>query len=218
MDIAPIKQKIKSYKAQGLSLFTSSSFQTHSIALLHILSRIDKDLPVYFINTGYHFPETLDYRDRVTDLLGLNLKILSSALSRINQRDENGKLLYASDPDYCCYINKVAPLEPVLGEYDVWINGVRKTQSDTRKNFAEEEKAKYGVTRYHPVLNWTDKMVYAYLNEFNLPRHPLEDKGYISIGCEPCTRKWNFGEDNRNGRWFGLKKTECGLNTELVSK
>ena len=218
MDIEPIKQKIESYKAQGLSLFTSSSFQTHSIALLHILSRIDKDIPVYFINTGYHFPETLDYRDQVTDLLGLNLKILSSALSRINQRDENGKLLYASDPDYCCYINKVAPLEPVLGEYDVWINGVRKTQSDTRKNFAEEEKAKFGVTRYHPVLNWTDKMVYAYLNEFNLPRHPLENKGYISIGCEPCTRKWNFGEDNRNGRWFGLKKTECGLNTELVTK
>ena len=177
-----------------------------------------KKIPVYFINTGYHFTETLDYRDRVTDLLGLNLKILSSSLSRINQRDENGRLLYTSDPDYCCYINKVAPLEPILGKYDVWINGVRKSQSNTRKNFAEEEKAKFGVIRYHPVLNWSDKMIYAYINEFNLPRHPLEDKGYISIGCEPCTRKWNFGEEERNGRWFGLKKTECGLNTELVSK
>lgn len=218
MDIKIIQQKIETYKTQGLSLFTSSSFQTHSIVLLHFLSRIDKNIPVYFINTGYHFTETFDYRDRVTDLLGLNLKILSSSLSRINQRDENGRLLYASDPDYCCYINKVAPLEPILGEYDVWINGVRKSQSDTRKNFAEEEKAKFGVIRYHPVLNWNDKMIYAYLNEFNLPRHPLEDKGYISIGCEPCTRKWNFGEEVRNGRWFGLKKTECGLNTELVSR
>ena len=95
---------------------------------------------------------------------------------------------------------------------------MRKTQSDTRKNFIEEEKAKFGVIRYHPVLNWTDKMVYNYLNEFNLPRHSLEDNGYISIGCEPRTRKWNFDDDERKGHWFGLKKTECGLNAELVSK
>ena len=218
MNTEIIKQKIEGYKAQGLKIFTSSSFQTHSIPLLHIISRIDNTIQVYFINTGYHFTETLDYRDEVAELLGLNLKILYSPISRINQRDTNGKLLYASDPDYCCYINKVAPLEPVLAEYDVWINGVRKSQSNVRKNFEEEQKAKFGVLRYHPVLGWTDKMIYQYLNEFNLPRHPLEDKGYISIGCEPCTRKWNFDNDERGGRWFGLKKTECGLNTEMVEK
>ena len=218
MNTEIIKQKIEGYKAQGLKIFTSSSFQTHSIPLLHIISRIDNTIQVYFINTGYHFTETLDYRDEVAELLGLNLKILYSPISRINQRDTNGKLLYASDPDYCCYINKVAPLEPVLAEYDVWINGVRKSQSNVRKNFEEEQKAKFGVLRYHPVLGWTDKMIYQYLNEFTWPRHPLEDKGYISIGCEPCTRKWNFDNDERGGRWFGLKKTECGLNTELVEK
>ncbi len=127
-------------------------------------------------------------------------------------------MLFASDPDYCCYLNKVAPLEPILAEHDVWINGVRADQGEVRKNFQIEEKSKFGVIRFHPMLDWTGKIIYQYLSEHQLPRHPLEDKGYLSIGCEPCTRKLDFETDSRGGRWYGLKKTECGLNTELISK
>lgn len=217
MTFDEIAAKINDYKNRGLKLFTTSSFQTHSIVLLHILSRIDKKIPVYFIHTGYHFPETLSYRDQITDLLGLNLKSVFSSIPKINQRDASGKLLFASDPDYCCHLNKVAPLEPVLAEYDIWINGVRADQGELRKNFKVEEKAKFGVTRFHPMLDWNNKMIFNYLNEYNIPHHPLEAKGYLSIGCEPCTRKWDVNMDSRDGRWYGLKKTECGLNTELVS-
>lgn len=212
-----IAAKIDDYKNRGLKLFTTSSFQTHSIVLLHILSRIDKKIPVYFIHTGYHFPETLSYRDQITELLGLNLKNVFSSTAKINQRDASGKLLFASDPDYCCHLNKVAPLEPVLAEFDIWINGVRADQGELRKNFKIEEKAKLGVIRFHPMLDWDNKMIYDYLKEYNIPHHPLEAKGYLSIGCEPCTRKWDANMESRDGRWYGLKKTECGLNTELVS-
>ncbi|MEP6514227.1 MAG: phosphoadenylyl-sulfate reductase, partial [Parafilimonas sp.] len=201
-----------------LKLFTTSSFQTHSIVLLHMLCRIDKSIPVYFMHTGYHFPETLNYRDEITAMLGLNLKNIFSSTAKINQRDATGKLLFASDPDYCCYLNKVAPLETVLAEYDVWINGVRADQSETRKIFKEEEKAKFGTLRLHPMLDWNNKMIYGYLKENNIPSHPLEEKGYFSIGCEPCTRRWDAERESRDGRWYGLKKTECGLNTELVTK
>lgn len=216
MTFEEIAAKIGDYKNRGLKLFTTSSFQTHSIVLLHILSRIDKKIPVYFIHTGYHFPETLSYRDQITELLGLNLKNVFSSTAKINQRDASGKLLFASDPDYCCHLNKVAPLEPVLAEHDIWINGVRADQGELRKSFKEEEKAKFGVTRFHPMLDWNNKMIYDYLKKHNIPHHPLEEKGYLSIGCEPCTRKWDANMDSRDGRWYGLKKTECGLNTELV--
>src|SRR3954463_8172568 len=111
MNVESIKSKLSEYNQKGLKMFTTSSFQTHSIVLLHILSRIDKSIPVYFVNTGYHFPETLQYRDDIAKLFGLNLKNVASTTAKINQRDANGHLLFASDPDYCCYLNKVAPLE-----------------------------------------------------------------------------------------------------------
>ena len=218
MNFEQIAEKIETYKGQGLKLFTTSSFQTHSMVLLHILSRIDKTIPVYFMHTGYHFPETLQYRDDIQSLLDLNIRTVYSSTAKINQRDVNGKLLFASDPDYCCHLNKVAPLEPVLAEHDIWINGVRADQGEVRKNFGFEEKAKFGTIRFHPMLDWNNKMIYQYLNEYKIPRHPLEDKGYFSIGCEPCTRKWDLEMDSRDGRWYGLKKTECGLNTDLVTK
>lgn len=218
MNIESIKYKINEYNQKYLKIFTTSSFQTHSIVLLHILSKIDNNIPVYFINTGYHFPETIAYRDKITDLLKLNLKDVSSFTPRFMQKNAEGKLLFTSDPDFCCYLNKVQPLEPILAEHDVWINGVRADQSSVRKTFKEEEKAPHDVIRFHPMLDWNTKMIELYLKEHNLPRHPLEAKGYFSIGCEPCTRKFDLEWNAREGRWFGLNKTECGLNTDLINK
>lgn len=217
--IEEIENDILSYKSRGLKLFTSSSFQTHSTVLLHIISRIDNTIPVYFLNTGFHFPETFLYKDQISKLFGLNIIDLTSFTPKIRQVDEHGRFLFTSDPDYCCYLNKIQPMEPALNSFDVWINGVRADQNETRSKFNKEEKTIHHAFRYHPMLNWTNKMIYQYIGENNIPKHPLDAKGYLSIGCEPCTRKINLeGLDERQARWYGMNKTECGLNTELVQK
>lgn len=212
-----IFQQIRKYQREGKKMFATSSFQTHSLPMLHILSRIDKTIPIYFINTGFHFPETVSFRDEISEKFGLNLVDLHSLIPKNQQRDRSGNLYFTSDPDYCCHLNKVQPLEPVLARLDVWINGIRADQNANRKNMQMEQKISQGAMRFHPMLNWTNKMIFEYISKYELPKHPLEKKGYLSIGCEPCTKKFDL-ENSRDGRWFGLNKTECGLHTELVSK
>lgn len=211
---------LSEYRERNLKVCASSSFQTHSIPMLHILSRIDRSIPIYFLDTGFHFPETLTFKDQVTELFGLNLIPVSSPVSKCDQKDAAGKLLFASDPDYCCYLNKTLPMEQVLATHDVWISGVRKDQNANRQGFEMEEPGAFQTVRFHPMLNWTGKMIWQYIREHNLPRHPLDGKGYISIGCLPCTLRPDLSgeEGERSGRWSGLNKTECGLHTDLVSK
>lgn len=218
MKIEEIKQRIQEYQSRGLRLFTTCSFQSHSLVLLHILTKIDKSIPVFFLNTGYHFPETIAFKDEIAKQFGITVTDLFSPVPKSMQKDAQGRLLFASDPDFCCYLNKTLPLEPILHEYDIWINGVRADQSSVRKKFKIEEPAPHGCTRFHPMLDWTPKMIHDYLKQNNIPRHPLEAKGYLSIGCEPCTQKFNPEMDERDSRWFGLKKVECGLNTDLVGE
>jgi phosphoadenosine phosphosulfate reductase len=215
MTFEETKEKLEEYKAQGKRMFTTSSFQTHSLVLLHIISRIDPDIPVYSINTGFLFPETIQFKDQIAEEFGLNIIDAKSAVPKSQQKDMNGNLLFTSDPDYCCHLNKVQPLDAVLADHDIWINGVRADQSAVRKAMQIEQPAPHDVIRFHPMLDWSKKEIYQYIKKYNLPRHPLEAKGYDSIGCEPCTRKMVLGDD-RASRWFGLKKTECGLNTDLV--
>jgi len=212
-----IKDYLEKYKKEGRKVFASSSFQTQSIPLLHLLSLADNSLPIYFLNTGFHFPETLKFKEEVANRFGLNVIDVSSEVPKIQQRNTKGRMLYTSDPDYCCYLNKVKPLEPILQEFDVWISGVRADQSSTRKAMSVEQEAQSGVLRYHPMLGWTNKMVHQYIKEHNLPKHPLEEKGYFSIGCQPCTIKMEIpAADGRDSRWFGMNKTECGIHTELM--
>lgn len=217
MDFARIKVKINTYKEEGKQYFTTSSFQSHSLVLLHMLSRIDKNIPVVFINTGYHFPETITFRDQIINSFGLtNLIDVTSEMPKSLQKGKGGRLLFASDPDYCCYVNKTEPLNNLLRSYDVWINGVRADQSDVRKAMQIEQEAPNNTTRFHPMLDWTSKMIYDYRKKHHLPTHPLEEKGYLSIGCEPCTRKIDPEMSEREVRWYGLNKTECGLHTDLI--
>lgn len=199
-------------------MFTSSSFQSHSLVMLHIISRIDNSIPVYFIHTGYHFPETIKFRDQITESFKLNTLDLKSDVPKHMQVDSEGRLLFASDPDHCCYLNKTQPMDAVLRSFDVWINGVRADQSAVRAAMKVEQPAPYNTVRFHPMLDWNAKMIWQYQKEFNLPKHPLEEKGYVSIGCEPCTRKLDPGMQEREARWYGMKKVECGLHTELVTK
>ena len=217
MTFEEIKKSIEQYRRDGKSMFTTSSFQSHSIVLLHILSRIDSRIPVIFINTGYHFPETLKFRDEVSDRFGLNLIDLSPSTPKYMQRDAEGRLLFTSDPDHCCYLNKTMPVDAMLRKYDIWINGVRADQSAVRKRMKTEQEAPHDTIRFHPMLDWSPRMIYAYQKEFNLPRHPLESQGYLSIGCEPCTRKVDPEMMEREARWYGLSKAECGLHTDLIN-
>ncbi|UXX80494.1 phosphoadenylyl-sulfate reductase [Reichenbachiella carrageenanivorans] len=218
MDIDEIKSHIIKYQEEGKKLFTTSSFQTHSIVLLHLLSRIDKTIPVYCLNTGFLFPETLAYKDQLAEEFGLNMVEIKPDIPKSLQKDSEGKLLFASDPDRCCHYNKVQPMDRLLSDYDIWINGIRRDQNANRAKMKVEEKSKFDTVRFHPMLEWTNKMIFDYIREFKLPKHPLESQGYSSIGCEPCTRKPSLEMMEREARWYGMNKTECGLHTELVSK
>jgi len=219
MHFEGIKKQIKNYRSDGKRLFTTSSFQSHSLVLLHILSRIDNTIPVVFINTGYHFPETVEFRDRIVNLFGIkNLVDLKPDTPKFMQKDPEGRLLFTSDPDHCCYVNKTQPVDSLLIRNDIWINGVRADQSATRKAMKVEQPAPHDTIRFHPMLDWNSKMIYEYQKEYDLPKHPLEANGYLSIGCEPCTRKVDPEMMEREARWYGMSKIECGLHTDLVEK
>lgn len=211
------RERLLGYLEQGKRVFASSSFQSHSIPMLHIIGSVAPEVPVLFLNTGYHFPETLKYRDEVAALLGIRVEDLKSPISKSLQREADGRLYFASDPNHCCYLNKTLPMEPVLAGYDVWIAGVRRDQNANRSGFAHEAPGPKGTLRFHPMLDWDGRMIGTYMNDFGLPRHPLEAQGYLSIGCSPCTAKFTDGT-GRGGRWEGLKKTECGLHTDLAQK
>lgn len=218
MTIDKIERTIREFSEAGKKMFATSSFQTHSIPLLHIISQIDSTIPVYFINTGFLFAETIAYKNEIADRLLLNILDTTPVVTKAEQKDRMGRFFFASDPDHCCFLNKVQPLEPVIAAHDVWINGVRADQTDVRKSFKDIEQVRSNFVRFHPMLDWTKQDIYRYIRENNLPRHPLDMLGYTSIGCEPCTHKPRFDDDERNSRWFGLKKTECGLNTTLINK
>lgn len=217
--------KLSQYRNSGKRLFASSSFQTHSLPMLHLLGRFAPETPVYFLDTGFHFPETLAFREQIPQRLGITVMDLRSPVGKLGQRDAAGQLLFASDPDHCCYLNKTLPMETVLPRYDVWISGLRRDQNSHRKQLGEEAPGPHGSLRWHPMLDWTSKMIWEYRKIYHLPEHPLEAKGYLSVGCEPCTARWLGQEDHQNteaadrsGRWAGLKKTECGLHTDLIAK
>ncbi len=188
------------------------------MVLLHIIGESTLDIPVYFINTGYHFPETISYKEQMTEQLGLQVIDLYSHTPKNMQKDAEGRLLFTSDPDYCCYLNKTQPMEKILQIHDIWINGIRGDQNKFRSNLKVEEAAPYGSLRFHPMLDWSSRDIFTYIKEFNISRHPLDAQGYLSIGCEPCTHKRHPDIDEREARWYGLNKTECGLHTDLIKK
>jgi phosphoadenosine phosphosulfate reductase len=186
----------------------SVSFGGGGLALAHMLSEVAPETPVLFADTGFHFPETLAFKDAFVARYRLNLVELQPA-------SDPGPL-YATDPDRCCAIRKVEPLYRALAGVDVWVSALRRDQSATRRAVeALEQHAVDGhaLLKLHPLAAWTRADVERYLAEHGIPRHPLLDDGYASIGCWPCTRRTAPGEDERAGRWSGTGKTECGLHT-----
>ena len=191
-----------------------SSFGAESAALLHLVSRIAPDLPVLFLDTGKHFPETLAYRDQLVERLGLNLMNVHPEIPDLKQRDESG-LRWSYDPDGCCELRKVLPLEKALARYDASLTGRKAFQSSTRANlprFEVDTADVQGRLKINPLIDWDAARIAAYFEEHDLPRHPLVERGYPSIGCMPCTREVKPGEDARAGRWSGWDKVECGIH------
>lgn len=212
-----LRKDIERYNGQKLKLFVTSSFQTQSLPLLHMVSKIEADIEVFFIDTGYLFPQTYEFAREISTTLALRVKRVRSTISMKQQSGVNGHMLFSEDPDLCCRINKVQPLQEAYADYDVWINGIRMDQSDTRSNRKRYETNIDGLIRLHPMLEWTSKHVYYYSQKHNLPKHPLDHKGYTSIGCLPCTSSHCSVQpgNSRAGRWEGRKKTECGLHTQI---
>ena len=212
-----IEVYLKGYMDEGKQFFASSSFQSHSIPMLHILNSIAPNFPVYFIDTGFHFPETLEFRDQVASQLNLNVKNQRGATSLVNQLSKEDRFLFQSDPGYCCTINKTQPMDSLMMQYDIWITGVRKDQNSNRSSMGYEAEGPHNTKRFHPMIHWSSKMIWEYRKTHNLPTHPLEEQGFLSIGCLPCTQKFSLEtDDGRGGRWKGMKKNECGLHTDLI--
>jgi phosphoadenosine phosphosulfate reductase len=191
-----------------------SSFGAESAALLHLVSRIDHRIPVLFLETGKHFSETLAYRDELTERFSLNRIDLYPELEDLQSRDESG-LRWSYDPDGCCELRKVKPLEKALVAFDASLTGRKAFQSSTRANLPRIEidtSDAQGRLKINPLIDWDADRIAAYFEEHELPRHPLVERGYASIGCSPCTRETRPGEDPRAGRWAGWDKVECGIH------
>lgn len=191
----------------------SSSFQTQSVPLLHLISRVCPAMPIIFVDTGFHFPETLAFRDRLRALYDLNVVVVHPSVSKAELLRTYGEVLYRRDPDLCCHINKVMPMREAMVGRRAWISGVRRDQTDTRQAMRILEQ-RDDLLRVHPLLSWTGDDVAAYRAAHDLPAHPLQQEGYRSIGCAPCTRPVFIAEDSRAGRWADSEKRECGLHLD----
>lgn len=192
-----------------------SSFGAESAALLHLVASIDPSVPVLFLDTGKHFPETLAYRDTLVERLGLTgLRVLTPDPELLAKKDESG-LRWSYDPDGCCEIRKVLPLDAAMAGFDASITGRKAFQASTRNALPRFEVDMAGKLKVNPLADWTKADIEAYFATHDLPRHPLEAQGYLSIGCAPCTSRVKPGEDPRSGRWVGWDKTECGIHTPV---
>ncbi|MBN1994017.1 MAG: phosphoadenylyl-sulfate reductase [Anaerolineae bacterium] len=200
----------------GSHVTASSSFQTQSVPLLHLISQVCPEMPVIFLDTGFHFPETLAFRDNLHTRFGLNLVIVRPAIEKSQLADQYGAALYRRDPDLCCYIHKVEPMQRALAGFEGWISGIRRDQTANRQNLPVLETQPTGPLKIYPLLEWTRAQIDEYIQRHQLPTHPLFAKGYRSIGCAPCTRPVLLNEDDRAGRWAGIDKNECGLHLNLM--
>ncbi|MBO6784785.1 MAG: phosphoadenylyl-sulfate reductase [Alphaproteobacteria bacterium] len=188
-----------------------SSFGAESAVILHQVAQIDPATPVLFLETGQLFAQTLQYQEELSDRLGLtDVRVIRPDPVKLAKRDPNNDL-WKTDPGACCHLRKVVPLETALEGFDAWITGRKRFQGGTRTTLPVVEVENRRV-KVNPLAGWSQDRLDAYFAEHDLPRHPLWEFGYLSIGCHPCTRPVAAGEDPRAGRWSGRDKTECGIH------
>ncbi|MGF0162689.1 phosphoadenylyl-sulfate reductase [Streptomyces koyangensis] len=195
----------------GERFCVTSSMEDAVVA--HLASRVRPGVDVVFLDTGYHFPETIGTRDAVEAVLDVNVLTLTPRQSVAEQDAEYGPKLHDRDPDLCCALRKVKPLEEGLAGYAAWATGLRRDESPTRANTPVVGwDARRRKVKVSPIARWTQDDVDAYVARYGVLTNPLLTDGYASVGCAPCTRRVAAGEDARAGRWAGTGKTECGLH------
>ncbi|MDY0874148.1 phosphoadenylyl-sulfate reductase [Dongia rigui] len=188
-----------------------SSFGAESALLLHFLAEVDRSVPILFLDTGKHFDETLMYRDILAGRFNFqDMRAIEPDLAAIAQHDPHGKL-WETNPDLCCQLRKVDPLQRALGPFDAWITGRKRYQSRARAALPTFEYLD-GRIKVNPLARFTAADIEAAFKQFKLPQHPLYYDGFKSIGCKPCTLRVADGDDARAGRWAGTDKTECGIH------
>jgi phosphoadenosine phosphosulfate reductase len=201
-----------------------TSFQGAGLVMMHLAKQRGLKFPVFTLDTGLLFDETTELKKRLEDFFEFTIEGLLPDLSVDAQAAAHGPELWKRDPDLCCTMRKVLPLQGRLAELDCWITGLRRQQSDTRADigilevYVFDETGGRDIVKLNPMANWSRDAVWKYIHDHKIPYNPLHDQGYRSIGCRPCTRKTGKGEEERAGRWTGFNKVECGIHTFMPKK
>lgn len=212
------------WKQFGPKAAIGTSFQGAGLVMIHIARQTGLDFPVFTLDTGLLFPETIELKKRLEHFFGIEIESMLPDLNLEQQKTAYGDELWKRDPDLCCTIRKVLPLQAKLAELDCWITGLRRQQSDTRANigiieaYIFDQSTGREIIKLNPMANWSREAVWKYLHDNKIPYNPLHDQGYRSIGCAPCTIKSAGGENERAGRWIGFNKVECGIHTFMARK
>lgn len=205
------------FESFGKKIIATTSFGATAGLLIHFIGEWELPIMIVHVNTGFLFPETLEYREALKERYkGLEFIELRPDLSRDSFLKRYGREIRNTDPDLCCRINKVEPLKAYLKEHRIkaWITAVRRHQTEFRSGLRHIEILENGRCKVMPFLDWDSRLVHNYMKENNIPFHPLYEQGYTSIGCEPCT-SLPFCGDERSGRWKGKSKKECGLHCNI---
>ena len=208
----------------GTRAAIGTSFQGAGLVMMHLAKQNNLPFPVFTLDTGLLFKETLELKTRLEDFYGSKIEPLEPDLTVEEQADINGPELWKRDPDLCCTMRKVMPLRDRLYDLDCWVTGLRRQQSDTRSDigivevYAFDEAAGRDIVKLNPMASWSRDAVWKYIHDHKIPYNPLHDQGYRSIGCWPCTQKTANGENERAGRWTGFSKVECGIHTFMPKK
>jgi phosphoadenosine phosphosulfate reductase len=201
-----------------------TSFQGAGLVMMHLAKQSGIQFPVFTLDTGLLFPQTLELKTRLEDFFGFPIESLRPDLTVEQQEEAQGPELWKREPDLCCTIRKVLPLQSKLRDLDCWITGLRRQQSDSRSSigiielYHLDQSTDRDIVKLNPMAEWSRDDVWNYIREHKIPYNPLHDAGYRSVGCQPCTRKTGDGDAERAGRWTGFNKVECGIHTFLFKK
>ena len=203
----------------GTGLSIGSGFGASGVVLMDLALRINPDVDIFYIDTGYFFPETLDLVSRLEHHYQRSLRRVVADLTIVQQEKRFGPALHSNDPNLCCQLRKVAPMKQALADSTAWATALRQDQSSTRKDVRMVQwNERYNVVKLSPLVHWTEADIWQFVHENNLPYNTLHDQSYPSIGCWPCTSPVREGDDLRAGRWQGFEKKECGLHWELTDR
>jgi phosphoadenosine phosphosulfate reductase len=229
-DLAGISAKLEEQGAEAALLWAKEQFEPDislacsfggptGMVLVDMASKVGLHAEVFYLDTGVLFPETYALRDEVSRRYGISPVAYRSRLSLDEQAERYGDALWLRDPDRCCYLRKVEPNERALAGKKAWISGIRRDQASTRRSVSVVEwDESFDLVKLNPLATWTEDDVWSYIRRHDVPYNSLHDDGYPSIGCMPCTRRVQPGEDKRAGRWAGFDKTECGIHVHGVEK